>query len=200
MNIKKFDPGVHSIDKAAELVLSAYNMDTTEANKSKKTLISLIESGNNFLGHENMYITVDKDDISGLIVCYPGKSGGTFQSLLRLLSGLRFKELINLIILNAELLHTGYTPELTEEDFYISLIVVDEQYRGKGLATALIQKANEIARQSGCTKTVLDVDSDNGPARALYEKLGFKLRYEDSKSVNGAFPQEIYTMEYSLGS
>ena len=70
---------------------------------------------------------MDDDNISGLIVCYAGKSGGKLQALLRLLIELRLRKLLSLIILNAELLHTGYTPELSEEDFYISLLVVDEE-------------------------------------------------------------------------
>ncbi len=198
MNIIKFDHRIHSLHRAAELVLSAYEFSSADNNQTRKTVMSLIESGNNFLGHENMYISIEKDTITGLIVCYAGKSGGTLQALIRLLTELRLKELISLIILNAELLHTGYTPELCEDDFYISLVVVDERQRGKGLGTKLIHKALEIAEEKGCSKVVLDVESDNGTARALYEKLGFTLKDENPKSVKGAVPSEIFTMEYSI--
>ena len=200
MRIIKFDRRIHSTSRAAELILSAYDLSSAENNRTRKTVMSLIESGDNFLGHENMYISMENGDISGLIVCYAGKSSGTIQALIRLLTELRLKELLNLIILNAELLHTGYTPELTEEDFYISVVVVDEKKRGKGLGTKLIRKAIEVAKEKGCSKAVLDVDSDNGAARELYEKLGFTLRDENSKSVKGAVPSEIYTMECPLGN
>ncbi len=198
MDIIKFDHETHSIRRAADLVLSAYELSSPDNDQTRKTVMGLIESGNNFLGHENMYISIENGIITGLIVCYAGKSGTTFQALIRLLTELRLKELINLIILNAELLHTGYTPELCEDDFYISLIVVDENHRGKSLGTKLIQKAIEIAKDKGCTKVVLDVDFDNGPARALYEKLGFTLKNENPTSVKGAVPSEIFTMEYSI--
>jgi|GEM_PF-970483 len=200
MRIIKFDHRIHSTNRAAELVLSAYGLNSAENNQTTKTIMGLIESGNNFLGHENMYVSIENGDISGLIVCYAGKSGGTIQALIRLLTELRLKELLNLIILNAELLHTGYTPELTQDDFYVSLVAVDEKKRGKGLGTKLIQKAIEIAKEKGCTKAVLDVDSDNGAARALYEKLGFRIKDENPKSVKGAIPSEIFTMEYSIGN
>lgn len=198
MDIIKFDKKIHSLDKAAELVLSAYRLSSADNDQTRKTVMSLIESGNNFLGHENMYVSIDSDVITGLVVCYAGKPGGTIHTLIRLLTELRLKELISLIILNAELLHTGYTPELCEDDFYISLVVVDEKHRGKGLGTHLIHKAIEIAGKKGCSKVILDVDSDNGAARTLYEKLGFILKDENPKSVIGAVPSEIFTMEYSI--
>ena len=198
MDIIKFDKNTHSLDRAAELVLRAYNLNSTDSDHTRKTVMSLIESGNNFLGHENMYISIESDSITGLVVCYAGKPGGTIHTLIKLLIELRLKELISLIILNAELLHTGYTPELCEDDFYISLVVVDEKHRGKGLGKKLIQKAIEIAEDKGCSKIILDVDSDNGAARALYETLGFILKDENPKSVKGALPSEIFTMEYSI--
>ncbi len=200
MHIIKFDHRIHSIQRAAELILSAYDLSSTENDQTRRTVMSLIESGDNFLGHENMYISMENGAITGLIICYAGKSGGTLRALIRLLTELRLKELINLIILNAELLHTGYTPELTEDDFYISIVVVDEKQRGKGLGTKLIHKAIEIAKEKGCRKAVLDVDSDNGAARALYEKLGFTMREKSLKSIKGAVPSEIYTMVYTLGN
>ena len=198
MDIIKFDKKIHSLERAAELVLSAYDLNSADSEHTRRTVMSLIDSGNNFLGHENMYVSVESNIITGLVVCYAGKPGGTIHTLLRLLIELRLKELISLIILNAELFHSGYTPELCESDFYISLVVVDEKHRGKGLGKKLIQKAIEVADEKGCTKAVLDVDSDNGAAIALYEKLGFTMKYENPKSVKGALPSEIYTMEYSI--
>lgn len=198
MNIVKFDPETHNIDKAAELILSAYALSPGQEEHTTKTVIGLIEAGNNFFGHEYMYVAVEENNLKGLVICYQGKPGGNINSLIRMLIELRLKTLLNLIILNAELLHTGYTPDLGEDDFYISLVVVDKEERGKGLGKRLIGKAMEIAQQKGSSRLVLDVDTENHRARALYEKLGFKLRDLEPRVIKGALPAEVLTMEYDL--
>jgi ribosomal protein S18 acetylase RimI-like enzyme len=50
-------------------------------------------------------------------------------------------------------------------------------YRGRGVATALIGAAEQIARAKGRTLIVLDTASDGG-AGSLYERCGFRLAGE----------------------
>jgi ribosomal protein S18 acetylase RimI-like enzyme len=52
-------------------------------------------------------------------------------------------------------------------------LYVAEPHRGDGLATALMERAGQRAREAGCGEVVLDVDVDNDRALAFYEKLGF---------------------------
>jgi GNAT superfamily N-acetyltransferase len=48
------------------------------------------------------------------------------------------------------------------------------EYRRKGVATALIQEAERLAKERGCTQIGLEVGStDNPVAKRLYEKLGY---------------------------
>jgi len=48
------------------------------------------------------------------------------------------------------------------------------EYQRKGVATAIIQEAERLAREKGCTHIGLAVGStDNPEARRLYEKLGY---------------------------
>lgn len=198
MDIIKFDLNTHCVKRAAELIVSAYGGGFTNIDQTRETVKGLVESGNNFLGHENMYVSLKDGNISGLLIGYTGKSGGTLRALFHLLSELRLRELLNYIVLNAELLHTGYTPDLSEDDFYISVVVVDEKQRGMGVGTSLMLKAIEIAREKGCSNVILDVDAENAPARSLYEKFGFNITDKNPKLLNGALPSKIYTMEFRL--
>jgi ribosomal protein S18 acetylase RimI-like enzyme len=52
-------------------------------------------------------------------------------------------------------------------------VYVAEPHRGGGLATALMERAGQRAREAGCGEVALDVDVDNDRALAFYEKLGF---------------------------
>lgn len=48
------------------------------------------------------------------------------------------------------------------------------EFRGKGLARALMQSAEKVAANSGATKIALQVESKNLAALELYEKMGYR--------------------------
>lgn len=52
-------------------------------------------------------------------------------------------------------------------------IAVHEDYRGRGIAVALVQKLIAILRENGNYQLTLEVRISNEPAKRLYEKLGF---------------------------
>lgn len=53
-------------------------------------------------------------------------------------------------------------------------IYVREPYRGTGLATDLVDRARERAREAGCRELELEVDVGNDRAIAFYGTLGFE--------------------------
>ncbi len=52
-------------------------------------------------------------------------------------------------------------------------IAVSYDYRGQGIATALVRELVEKLRQKGNYQLTLEVRASNTPAKNLYEKLGF---------------------------
>jgi GNAT superfamily N-acetyltransferase len=59
------------------------------------------------------------------------------------------------------------------EDCWLEDLFVREEARRSGLGRALVEAALERARERGCMRIELDVNEDNGAARALYEACGF---------------------------
>ena len=55
---------------------------------------------------------------------------------------------------------------------YVDLLVVPEGFRGQGLGTQIVRKAEEIARKRGCIGLWLHTGSFQAPG--FYEKLGFQ--------------------------
>lgn len=55
-------------------------------------------------------------------------------------------------------------------------VVVDAQARGKGVASKLMQRAIEAARENGARKIELTSNPTRVAANNLYVKLGFKVR------------------------
>lgn len=54
----------------------------------------------------------------------------------------------------------------------IDEVVVDARYRGQGVATKLLEKAIDLAKDKGMRHLKLDTTADS-PANRLYEKVGF---------------------------
>ena len=60
-------------------------------------------------------------------------------------------------------------------EFYIDSLSVSLPYRNKGVGTALIEKAKELAREQGIGVVTLAVEPQN-TAKKLYQKLGFEYQ------------------------
>eukprot|EP01025_Chloroclados_australasicus_P017507 TRINITY_DN1893_c0_g1_i3.p2 TRINITY_DN1893_c0_g1~~TRINITY_DN1893_c0_g1_i3.p2 ORF type:complete len:199 (-),score=24.24 TRINITY_DN1893_c0_g1_i3:521-1117(-) len=56
---------------------------------------------------------------------------------------------------------------------YIAMLVVEDQYRGKGIGSRLVRLAIEEMIQIGCHEAVLEAEVTNEGALKLYHKLGF---------------------------
>ncbi|HIO96892.1 MAG TPA: GNAT family N-acetyltransferase [Leucothrix sp.] len=59
-------------------------------------------------------------------------------------------------------------PLINIHDVYVSA-----DFRGKGIATKLLQEAELLARNKGCCKITLEVLEGNKPTKQAYLKLGF---------------------------
>jgi len=58
----------------------------------------------------------------------------------------------------------------------IGEVYVRPEHRGKGVATALLDRAHEWAADQGCERTALSVNVDNDAARSLYAESGYAPR------------------------
>lgn len=67
----------------------------------------------------------------------------------------------------------GLGPE-GDREFEVHTIGVDPDYQGRGIGRALLRRMLEVADAEGAP-VVLDVRTDNVPARTLYETHGFEV-------------------------
>jgi ribosomal protein S18 acetylase RimI-like enzyme len=61
----------------------------------------------------------------------------------------------------------------------IDSVWTDEEHRGKGYGTKLIEKAIKLAISNNVDSVELVVNSDNIAAKKLYEKVGFEKTNKD---------------------
>ena len=57
---------------------------------------------------------------------------------------------------------------------YLCDLVVDQEHRGSGVGTALVERAVEIARERGCRRVELDSGFHRTAAHQFYERRGFE--------------------------
>jgi aminoglycoside 3-N-acetyltransferase I len=62
--------------------------------------------------------------------------------------------------------------EQARSETYIYDLAVDELFRRQGIATALIREVQRVSRAKGAHVVFVQADVEDGPAVALYTKLG----------------------------
>ncbi len=113
---------------------------------------------------------------AGLLLTIPGDR---LDELERALSKgiLRYYNPLELVQMVWRLMVIGRSEEAEKNEYVLAHLAVKESYRRKGIAAALIQKAEELTAENGFNRLVLEVELDNSPARALYLKQGFEVQF-----------------------
>jgi GNAT superfamily N-acetyltransferase len=69
-------------------------------------------------------------------------------------------------------------PKPPADSFYVDALATAEAYRRRGVAAALLEEAERLAREHGFKSLALDTTVGNSGARALYEGFGFEIGEE----------------------
>lgn len=62
-----------------------------------------------------------------------------------------------------------------EGGVYLSWFEIRHEFRGKGIGSAVVNRAEQIAEEDGRSFSEIAVEKTNGAARRLYERLGYSL-------------------------
>jgi ribosomal protein S18 acetylase RimI-like enzyme len=79
--------------------------------------------------------------------------------------------------------------------WYVNILGVFTEYRGRGLGTRLLRRAEELADATGTRRMSLIVDSGNDPARRLYERTGY---VEETRRPMVPFPGSTVSGDWVL--
>ncbi|BES64995.1 hypothetical protein SANA_14340 [Gottschalkiaceae bacterium SANA] len=83
-------------------------------------------------------------------------------------------------LIRGALLSMVFSYHPPKNELYIDSIGVSADARGRGVGTKLLEFAEELAHRKGCNTLSLHVMKENPKAKALYERLGYKVVSEDS--------------------
>ena len=80
--------------------------------------------------------------------------------------------------------------DLDDGDFYLSSLAVDEDQRGQGIGSALIDAMEERARAAGSRRFTIALAAKNEGAQRLYRRHGF--------AVYAKWPKHLHSRRFGL--
>ncbi|UMZ14031.1 GNAT family N-acetyltransferase [Pseudomonas sp. MPFS] len=76
-----------------------------------------------------------------------------------------------------------YCNDVQKEESFITLMLVNSDFRGRNIASNLVEAVLSITRSRGFKRCALEVKKNNNSAIGLYEKMGFSL-FEEREFSN----------------
>lgn len=118
----------------------------------------------NFAGPQHTLVAMSTDGILvGILVAYDGADVKRLR-----------KRFIEAAIVAFGIDYSAMELETEEGEFYLDSLAVSNQYRGKGIASKLLDAAISRARELGLPAVGLLCDKGNPKAERLYTKVGFQ--------------------------
>lgn len=148
----------------------------------KKRLCNLISNKENRFYYNNIIIGEENNNIVGVLLLVEGKRI-KYQTLLsdwylvsmQNLKRLKFRMLIQILV------YALFYKECSRDELYLSNIIFQPEYRGKGYADPFFNKVYEIAKNKGYDKVSLE--ANNEELVFYYETKGFKLKNNKSRKM-----------------
>ena len=89
-------------------------------------------------------------------------------------------------------------PAEDEQVLVIHTLCIPPEKAGRGYGTQMIEYAKEFARKKRCSVIRIDTYSHNEPAKALYQKNGFRIAGYGDILLQGLIPEEQVYLECLL--
>jgi len=146
--------------------------ETTEE-QAIAALAELFRRPGNRFSAKQVLVAEEDGRVAGMILCYHGSEADKLDAPL------------------AERLRqrTGnpspaIDKETDEDEYYIDSIAVFPEFRGRGIAKALLEAAEQAAADSGWERIALNVEYGNDRAASLYRAAGYAA--DKTIAINGS--------------
>ena len=131
--------------------------DLFPSHDSRQLMTKLVEMEDSQYSYKNTLVAMSNDGILvGILVAYDGADVKRLR-----------KRFIEEAIVAFGIDYSAMDLETEEGEFYLDSLAVSNQYRGKGIASKLLEAANSLAVGLLC-------DKGNPKAERLYTKVGFQ--------------------------
>ncbi len=192
IKVVKGNGNLENKEKVIEILMTAFNKKFSSVIKNEEKLRKLMKKYINF---ENAFYCYYEGEIVGVL---------GFESKNKKFDKINFWTLLFEIgiikMIKTILLYAPFSRKLKENEIRIIAIAVDENKRGLGIGTHLLQKFYNYSREEKFQKILLEVVDTNPKAKKLYKEHNFKdSNYIklDSRHKAAGF-NGVYFMEKNL--
>jgi ribosomal protein S18 acetylase RimI-like enzyme len=161
-----------------ETAAGRYDLFAGDRERALRLLAATIRRPGNDTSREGVVVVEVDGEVAGVLAAFPVREGTERRrrfigQVLRHRAPWHWLRLLRLARMGERL-----GPEPPDDALYIDALATDGRFRRRGVATALLDAADDRARRLGLTKLALDTTAANTGARALYEGNGFRLSAE----------------------
>ena len=93
--------------------------------------------------------------------------------------------------------YIGIKPE-DDDRLFLSKFYLHKEYRGRGIATAMMNYIFDEARKIGKKRVYLTVNKHNDHAIEVYKKIGFVVVDTAVTDIGGGYVMDDFIMEYQI--
>lgn len=176
MDYQTFNPDIHDSRKVASLIYDVDYRTFDHLFTSRDKAVSAIEKS--LRKDECLKVIFDDGQLIGMLRFYTHdkKSKTHFNSLKLLI---------------VDIMDYFVVCDIGKGDFYIAEFAIDKKCRSKGYGTKVLNDIIDYAAENSYKRIILDADFRNPKARALYEKMGFKVFNKKSFLKRGMYNMEL---------
>jgi ribosomal protein S18 acetylase RimI-like enzyme len=147
----------------------------SEPQEAEETLRQAFGFAGHAFSFDHAQVLEVTDKPAGLIIAYQGnvkrKAEEKVQGVMAKI--LPLKKLPGILMNVADL--TRIKQNVAMNDYYILSLSIAPEWQSQGLGTAVLKDAEIEAQELGCRSICLDVPYSNDRARALFERLGYRV-------------------------
>lgn len=129
----------------------------------KEVMTMLVKRDDSQYSYKNTFVALHESEVVGIVVAYDGAKLKTLRNVF-----LQFA----LQYFNRD--HSKMQDETQQGELYVDSLAVKPQFRGRGIATKLLQATIKKAHEQNIPAVGLLVDKGNPLAEKLYHKVGFR--------------------------
>ena len=155
-----------------------YDVFAGSGPRARRILAGLWPRHGHTASHSVCRVVELEGDLVGVMAAFPARAGDRLARRFLGLSVVRMPAWRWPAVLRHLRASARVTPEPPATALYVDALAVAERARRRGVATALLEDADEQARAAGLEGVALDTGIENEAGQALYEAAGFERRGE----------------------
>ena len=179
------------ISKDAKAVAEAFFITSSEilinlfGKDYKKIVFEASKEEDNFFSWSNAIIYEVDKKIVGVYIAFPSKDEKRYKdNIAKMIS--KHCGITRLLFFLISIKKYEKRFKKPNDSFYIQILAIDKDYRGKGIAGKLYEYAEKIAKEKGYLSLICEVKKSNISSVRALEKSNFyvykKISYKDRKT------------------